>query len=82
MQTGKTDQTAYKQSDLELHCLLSPFWQVTTPAVKFLELIFRNNFLIFNFSKMCCDESCRGEYPPTSPKGLVLVGQTDFCVYR
>ena len=24
-----------------------------TPAVKFLELIFRNNFFIFNFSKMC-----------------------------
>ena len=23
------------------------------PAVKFLELIFRNNFFIFNFSKMC-----------------------------
>ena len=24
-----------------------------TPAVKFLDLIFRNNFFIFNFSKMC-----------------------------
>ena len=24
-----------------------------TPAVKFLELIFRNNFFIFNFSEMC-----------------------------
>ena len=23
------------------------------PAVKFLDLIFRNNFFIFNFSKMC-----------------------------
>ena len=25
----------------------------TPPAVQFLELIFRNNFFIFNFSKMC-----------------------------
>ena len=24
-----------------------------TPAVKFLDLIFRNNFFIFNISKMC-----------------------------
>ena len=24
-----------------------------TPTVKFLDLIFRNNFFIFNFSKMC-----------------------------
>ena len=24
-----------------------------TPAVKFLDLIFRNNFFVFNFSKMC-----------------------------
>ena len=24
-----------------------------TPAVKFLDLVFRNNFFIFNFSKMC-----------------------------
>ena len=24
-----------------------------TPAVKFSELIFRNNFFVFNFSKMC-----------------------------
>ena len=47
-----------------------------------LDLIFRNNFFIFNFSKMCSDESCRGELLPTSPKGLVLVAQTDFCVYR
>ena len=25
-----SDQTAYKQSDLELLCLFRPFWQVTT----------------------------------------------------
>ena len=49
---------------------------------KILDSIFRNNFFVFNFSKMCSDESCRGEFPPTSPKGLVLVAQTDFCVYR
>ena len=27
--------------------------QKKTPVVKFLDLIFRNNFFIFNFSKMC-----------------------------
>ena len=27
--------------------------QKKTPADKFLDLIFRNNFFIFNFSKMC-----------------------------
>ena len=43
------------------------------PAVKFLDLIFRNNFLSL-ISAICVrDESCRGEFPPTSPKGLVLV---------
>ena len=33
-------------------------------------------------AKCVRDENCRGEFPPTSPKGLVLVAQTDFCVYR
>ena len=27
--------------------------QDLTPADKFLDLIFRNNFFVFNFSKMC-----------------------------
>ena len=49
-----------------------------TPTVKFLELIFRNNFL----SSILANEICRGDFPPTSPNGLVLVAQTDFCVYR
>ena len=53
-----------------------------TPAVKFLDLIFRNNFLSSILAKCVRDESRRGEFPPTSPKGLVLVAQTDFCVYR
>ena len=54
-----------------------------TPAVQFLEQIFRNNFIFRHFFAKCVnDESCRDEFPPTSPKGLVLVVQTDFCVYR
>ena len=32
---------------------------ILTPAVKFLDLIFRNNFFIFNFSKMCSQEHVR-----------------------
>ena len=49
--------------------------------------IFRLNFFAITFlssilAKCVRDESCRGEFPPTSPKGLVLVAQTDFCVYR
>ena len=44
--------------------------------------IFRNNVFIFNVSKCVSNKSCRGNYPPTSPKGLVLVTQTDFCVFR
>ena len=55
---------------------------VKTPAVKFLELIFRNNFLSSILVKIVRDKSCRGDFPPTSPKGLVLVAQTDFCIYR
>ena len=51
-------------------------------TVMFSELIFRNNFFIFNFSKMCSDESCRRDFLLTSPKGLELVAQTDFCVHR
>ena len=51
------------------------------PAVKFLDLIFRNNFLSSILAKCVFDESCRGEFPPTSPKGLVLMAQIEFCVY-
>ena len=46
---------------------------------KFLELIFCNNFFILNFSKMRVMKVI--DFPPISPKGLVLVAQ-DFCVYR
>ena len=53
-----------------------------TPAVKFLDLIFAKTFLSSILAKCVRDESCRGEFPPTSPKGLVRVAQTDFCVYR
>ena len=35
----------------------------------FLDLIFRNNFFIFNISKMCSDEKYSGASPPTSPNG-------------
>ena len=48
----------------------------------FLELFFGNNLLSSFLAKSVRDESCRGDFPPTSPNGLVLVGQTDFCVYR
>ena len=53
-------------SGLSLRCLtiLSWFYRLVdlqeililkkkTPAVRFLDLIFRNNFFVFNFSKMC-----------------------------
>ena len=55
-----------------------------TPAVQFLELIFRSNFLSSILAKCVRDEICIGEIPPTSPKGLVMVAQRDyaFCVYR
>ena len=35
----------------------------------FLDLTFRNNFFIFNFSKFVCDEKYSGTSPPTSPNG-------------
>ena len=44
----------------------------------FLELNYCNNFFIFNLAKCIHDESCRGDFLSTSPKGLVLVAQTDF----
>ena len=47
--------------------------RLKTPAVKFLELVFRNNFLSSILAKCIRDESCRGDFPPTSPKGLLLV---------
>ena len=28
------------------------------------------------------DESCRGDFLPASPDGLVLVAQINFCAYR
>ena len=45
-----------------------------TPAVKFFAITFLSSIL----AKCVRIESCRGEFPPTSPKGLVLVVQTDF----
>ena len=70
----------YHQIDLYIYqCVFQNKKQTT--AVKFLELNFRNNFFVFNLSKCFGDESCRGDFPPTSPKGLMLVAQTYFCVY-
>ena len=43
---------------------------------------FRELCLSSILAKCVHDESCRGDTPPTSPKGQVLVVQTDFCVYR
>ena len=34
-------------------CTLFYVHSKKTPAIKFLDQIFRNNFFIFNFSKMC-----------------------------
>ena len=48
------------------------------PAEKFLALIFRNNFFLSSILKCVSDESCRGSCPQTSPKGLLLMAQTDF----
>ena len=38
--------------------------------VKFLELIFRNNILSSILAKCVRYESCRGDFPPESPKDL------------
>ena len=47
----------------------------------FLELIVRSIFFLSSILAKCfCDESCRGDFPPFSPKGLVLVSQTGVCV--
>ena len=71
---------------LSVNCLLSLANRLIiglTPAVKFLELIFRNSFFLSSILAKCVqDESCRGEFPPTSPKGLVLEAQRHFCGYR
>ena len=40
----------------------------------------KNCFFFFFEDWDFCDESCRGDFQPTSPNGLKLVGQTDFCV--
>ena len=53
-----------------------------TPAVKFLDLIFRNNFFVFNFSKMCCDEKYSGTSPPTSPNGSSILDVAGSSVLR
>ena len=63
-----------------LSCLLM-FLGSLNSSCKILELNFRYNFFILNFSKMFRDESCRGDFPQSSPNGLLLVAQTDF-VYK
>ena len=49
--------------------------------LSFSTYFFAISFLSSILAKCVRDESCRGEIPPTSPKVLVLVAQTDFCVY-
>ena len=46
----------------------------------FLELIFRDNFFYLRavFAKCVYDDSCKGDFLPTSAKGLLHVTQTDF----
>ena len=52
-----------------------------TPAVKFLDLIFRNNFFIFNFSNMSVrDESCRGDFPFLWRKQIFVYIDEDFAI--
>ena len=51
-----------------------------TPAVRFLELILAITFISSFLAKCVHDESCGGDFPPTSPNGLVLVTQIDLCV--
>ena len=40
-----------------------------TPAVKFLDLIYRNNFLSSILAKCVREEKYSGTCPPTSPNG-------------
>ena len=53
-----------------------------TPAVKFLELIFRNNFFIFNFRKCVRDEKYSGRSPPTSPNSFNILDAAGSSVLR
>ena len=47
----------------------------------FLEQVFHGNFIFSILAKCVCDESCRGDLVPDSPKGPKLVGQTDFFLH-
>ena len=54
-------------------------WHDLNSSCKVLELNFRYyNFSILNLAKCVRDESCSGDFPPTSPNGLVLVAQPVF----
>ena len=44
--------------------------------------MFHNILLSSILAKCILVEKWRGDIPPTSPKGLVLKAQADFCVYR
>ena len=69
---------------------LAPIWPGNTSnslnsnfniQLLFLELIFRNNFLIFNFSKMCSWWKLRGNFLATSPKGLTVLRRWFCCCW-
>ena len=55
---------------------------IKPPTVKFLELIFRNIFFIFNFSNRFAMKILEENFRQLLQKDLVLGAQTDFCVYR
>ena len=53
-----------------------------TPAVKFLDLIFHNNFLSSILAKFVRDEKYSGTSPPTSPNGSNTIGAAGSSVLR
>ena len=53
-----------------------------TPAVKFLELIFRNKILSLILAKCVRDEKYSGTSPPTSPNGSNILDAVGFSVLR
>ena len=53
-----------------------------TPAVKFLELFFRNIFLSSILAKSVRDERYLGTSPPTSPNGSNILDAAGCSVLR
>ena len=51
-------------------------------AVKFLDLIFHNNFLSSILAKCVRDEKYSGTSPPTSPNGSNILDATGSSVLR